>query len=90
MAVSPAVHVSGGGTLHQLALKGAGIACLADFLTRDDQRSGALVPVLPAYALEWTQPVWAVFYKQGALAPRVGALVEFLARRLDGVLNPPR
>jgi hypothetical protein len=28
-----------------------------------------------------------VFYKQGALAPRVGALVEFLARRLAEVLE---
>jgi hypothetical protein len=28
-----------------------------------------------------------VFYKQGALAPRVAALVEFLARRLADVLE---
>jgi hypothetical protein len=32
--------------------------------------------------------VWAVFYKQGALAPRVSALVDFLARRLgEGMLD---
>jgi hypothetical protein len=31
--------------------------------------------------------VWAVFYKQGALAPRIAALVEFLARGLKGVLK---
>jgi hypothetical protein len=29
-----------------------------------------------------------VFYKQGALAPRVAALVDFLAERLAGVLEP--
>jgi hypothetical protein len=29
-----------------------------------------------------------VFYKQGALAPRVKALVDFLAERLQGVLDP--
>jgi hypothetical protein len=38
--------------------------------------------------LPWTQPVWAVFYRQGALAPRVAALVDFLARRLGEVLEP--
>jgi hypothetical protein len=32
--------------------------------------------------------VWAVFYKQGALAPRVKAFVDFLADRLAGVLEP--
>jgi hypothetical protein len=32
------------------------------------------------------QPIWAVFYKQGALAPRVAALVDFLARHLAGTL----
>jgi DNA-binding transcriptional LysR family regulator len=85
--VSPAVSASSGETLRHLALCGAGIASLSDFLTRGDIAAGALVPVLEAHALPWTQPVWAVFYKQGALAPRVAALVDFLARRLGGVLE---
>jgi DNA-binding transcriptional LysR family regulator len=85
--VSPAVSASSGETLRHLALSGAGIASLSDFLTRADIAAGTLVPVLAAHALPWAQPVWAVFYKQGALAPRVAALVDFLARRLGGVLE---
>jgi DNA-binding transcriptional LysR family regulator len=86
--VTPAVLASSGETVRHLALAGAGIACLSDFLTRADIASGALVPVLPALTLDWRQPVWAVFYKQGALAPRVAALVDFIAKRLaDGVLD---
>jgi len=74
--------------VRHLALAGAGIACLSDFLTRADLASGALVPVLASATLDWRQPVWAVFYKQGALAPRVAALVDFLAVRLAaGVLD---
>lgn len=46
-----------------------------------------LVPVLEEATLPWAQPVWAVFYKQGSLAPRVAALVDFLARRLQEVLD---
>jgi DNA-binding transcriptional LysR family regulator len=88
LAVSPAVTASSGETLRHLVLAGAGVACLADFLTAGDVRQGALVPVLESAALPWSQPVWAVFYKQGALAPRVSALVEFLAQRLGGVLDP--
>jgi len=90
MLVEPAVLASSGETLRHLALSGAGIACLADFLTRGDVAAGKLVPVLAPLTLAWTQPVWAVFYRQGALAPRVAALVEFLAERLpQGALAPP-
>ncbi|MES2760233.1 MAG: LysR family transcriptional regulator [Pseudomonadota bacterium] len=88
LAVTPAVLASSGETLRHLALAGAGIACLSNFLTRDDLAAGRLVPVLAPLTLPWSQPVWAVFYKQGALAPRVAALVDFLARRLgEGILD---
>lgn len=85
--VTPAVTASSGETVRHLALAGAGIAALSDFLTRADVEAGRLVPVLESSTLPWTQPVWAVFYKQGSLAPRVAALVDFLARRLQGVLD---
>ena len=88
LPVAPAVFASSGETLRHLALAGAGIGCLSNFLTRDDLASGALVPVLAPLTLQWSQPVWAVFYKQGALAPRVAALVDFLAKRLgEGILD---
>ncbi|RYE91039.1 MAG: LysR family transcriptional regulator, partial [Oxalobacteraceae bacterium] len=85
--ITPQVVASSGETLRQLALHGAGIASLSDFLTRADVAAGRLVPVLEEHTLPWTQPVWAVFYKQGALAPRVAALVDFLAHRLGEVLE---
>lgn len=84
LAITPAVVATSGETLRHLALSGAGIACLADFMSCTDQLAGTLVPVLEPVTLAWSQPVWAVFYKQGALAPRVAALVDFLARRLGG------
>jgi len=89
MPITPAVLASSGSTLRQLALSGAGIVSLSDFLTGADLAAGTLVPVLEHLTLPWSQPVWAVFYKQGALAPRVAALVDFLAQRLasDQVLE---
>ncbi len=86
VTVTPAVLASSGETLRHLVLAGAGIACLADFLTRADVEAGRLVPVLDSLTLPWSQPVWAVFYKQGALAPRVAALVDFLAERLGATV----
>ncbi|MBQ5962447.1 LysR family transcriptional regulator [Massilia sp. ZL223] len=85
--ITPAVTATSGGTLRELALAGAGIVSLSDFLTRGDVAAGRLVPVLASHSLPWGQPVWAVFYKQGALAPRVAALVDFLAARLGEVLE---
>jgi DNA-binding transcriptional LysR family regulator len=85
---APHVTATSGETIRHLALEGAGIASLSDFLTRADVAAGRLVPLLEDAALPWTQPVWAVFYKQGALAPRVKALVDFLAARLAGMLEP--
>lgn len=85
--VSPQVLASSGETVRHLALCGAGVASLSDFLTRADVAAGRLVPVLESATLPWTQPVWAVFYKQGSLAPRVAALVDFLAARLQDVLD---
>lgn len=82
--VHPAIAASSGETVRHLALADAGIVCLADFMTRDDVASGRLVPLLESVTLPWTQPVWAVFYKQEALAPRVSAVLEFLAERLAG------
>ena len=88
VTVTPQLTVSSGETARHLALAGAAIVNLSDFLTRADVAAGRLVPVLEHAALHWTQPVWAVFYRQGALAPRVAALVDFLAARLGEVLEP--
>jgi len=86
LPVVPVIAASSGETLRHLALGGAGVVCLADFLTRQDVLRGDLIPLLDPVTLPWTQPVWAVFYKQEALAPRVSALVNFLVERLTGQL----
>lgn len=89
LPVQPTIAASSGETLRHLALSHAGIVCLADFLTQNDVANGRLVPVLEAATLPWKQAVWAVFYKQGTLAPRVAALVDLLAHRLgDELLEP--
>lgn len=87
LSIQPSIVASSGETLRHLTLNGVGIACLAEFLTRSDVEAGRLVPVLEKITLPWSQPVWTVFYKQAALAPRIGVLVHFLAQRLSAVLD---
>src|SRR5574343_271021 len=81
--VQAAISTSNGETLRHLALNGSGIACLSDFLTADDRLAGRLVEVLPAQTLDWWQPIWAVYYRQGFLAARVSHFVAFLAEHLQ-------
>ena len=89
LAIQPTLTASSGETLLHLALHGAGIACLNDLLTAEDLLSGRLLPVLDAVSLPWSQTIWAVFYKQGALAPRVSAWVDYLAQELGQRLSRP-
>lgn len=51
LPVAPVITASSGETLRHLALAGAGVVCLADFLTRHDVSSGRLVPILESVIL---------------------------------------
>jgi DNA-binding transcriptional LysR family regulator len=84
LEIRPALTSSSGSALHALVLAGAGIACLSDFLVREDLRQGRLRQVLPTQTLPWRQPVWAVYYKQGHLPPRIAHFLAFLQGRLAG------
>ncbi|MBV5287098.1 MAG: LysR family transcriptional regulator [Methyloversatilis discipulorum] len=77
--IRPSLSASSGETVRQLALAGEGIACLSDFMTQDDRRSGRLVEVLPALRVPSLQPVHAVYYRNTTLAARIACFIDFLA-----------
>ena len=90
ISIDPALAASSGETLRHLALSAVGIACLSDFLVGDDLRSGRLVSLLESEILPWKQAIWAVFYKQGTLAPRVACFVDYIAQALQTTLRYDR
>ncbi|HEY9100857.1 LysR family transcriptional regulator [Chitinimonas sp.] len=77
--VKPAIAVSSGETLRQLALEGCGILCLSDFMTRQDIAAGRLVQVLAAQTLPVRQTVNAVYYRNTQLAARIACFLDFVA-----------
>ncbi|MEK8082328.1 LysR substrate-binding domain-containing protein [Pseudomonas sp. XK-1] len=81
-SITPRLGASSGETLRQLALAGAGIVCLADFMTRADRANGELVQVLLAYTVEVRQPIHAVYYRNTALASRITCFLDYLAGQL--------
>ncbi len=82
--VRPRLYANSGDTCRAVALQHQGIVLQPSFLVGDDLKSGALVPLLPAY---WSinLGIYAVYPTRRHLSPKVRALVDFLvesARRL--------
>jgi DNA-binding transcriptional LysR family regulator len=80
--IAPTLAASSGETLRQLALAGAGIVCLADFMTAADRASGALVQVLAKETVDVRQPVNAVYYRNTQLSARITSFLDFLTQRM--------
>lgn len=82
LAIQPTLAASSGETLRQLALAGQGLACLADFMTREDRRRGDLVQVLARDTVEVRQPVHAVYYRNTQLASRITCFLDYVAEQM--------
>jgi DNA-binding transcriptional LysR family regulator len=80
--VAPGITASSGETLRQLALQGAGIACLSDFMSSADRERGDLVPVLVKETVDVRQPISAVYYRNTQLAARIACFLDFLQERM--------
>lgn len=81
-SISPSLSASSGETLRQLALAGAGIVCLADFMTAADRERGELVQLLARDTVEVRQPIHAVYYRNTALASRITCFLDYLSTQL--------
>lgn len=88
LRVVPALRSASGETLRQLALEGAGIVCLSDFMTAQDRTSGRLAPVLAAQTLDVRQPIQAVYYRNTAVSSRIASFVDHLRAAIAGQRPP--
>ncbi|MBB3007839.1 LysR family transcriptional regulator [Cupriavidus alkaliphilus] len=82
--IEPAVWSSSGETLRQLALEGAGIVCLSDFMTAHDREAGRLVQVLARQTQDVRQPIHAVYYRNTAISARIASFVDYLVEAIGG------
>ncbi|MBB3226007.1 DNA-binding transcriptional LysR family regulator [Luteibacter sp. Sphag1AF] len=84
--VRPSIAASSGETIRQLAIAGQGIACLSEWMSREDVTRGILVPVLPEHTVDVRQPVHAVYYRNTQLASRITHFLDYVSERLRGKL----
>jgi len=80
--ITPTIASSSGETLRQIAVAGLGIVCLSDFMTRQDQNNGQLLPLFAGQALDVRQPINAVYYRNTALASRITCFVDHVINAL--------
>ncbi|GGP95967.1 LysR family transcriptional regulator [Shewanella ulleungensis] len=72
-----------GEVIRHLALSGAGIACLSDFMTYRDRKNGSLVELFKGASLRIDQPIHAIYYKNSVTSLRISSFIEFLKRHLS-------
>jgi DNA-binding transcriptional LysR family regulator len=82
--IAPTISSSSGETLRQLALAGAGIVCLSDFMTARDRRDGTLVQLFPRQTQDIRQPINAVYYRNTAISSRIASFVDYLIEAVRG------
>lgn len=78
LTTTPTLRASSGESLRQLALAGAGLVCLADFMTEGDRARGDLVQLLPSATVEVRQPIHAVYYRNTALVSRIACFLDYV------------
>lgn len=82
--IAPTIWSSSGETLRQLALAGAGIVCLSDFMTARDRHDGTLVQLFTRQTQEVWQPINAVYYRNTATSARIASFVDYLIEAMRG------
>jgi len=81
-AVEPTLAASSGETQRLLAINGVGIACLSEFMLKEDLAAGRLVKLLEDARTDTLQPMHAVYYRNTQLARRIACFLDFFAERL--------
>lgn len=82
LPIVAALVASSDETRRQLALRGQGIVCLADYLTAADVAAGRLVPLLAEANNGQTQQICAVYFRNTQLAQRIQCFLGFLREKL--------
>ncbi len=81
--INPSMSSTSGEVLRSLALQGAGIACLSEFLVQQDIEEGRLVKVLANQTESQKQNIHAVYYQKAYLPKRLRLLIDFLYDELN-------
>ncbi len=86
LKICPRVVASSGEVLRKLALSGAGIACITDFMTKSDRNHGKLIEVLKEKTVHDKRDISAVCYRGTSPSVKVLSFIQFLKEELPTLL----
>lgn len=82
--VNPYMHTNNGDTCRVMALAHQGVILQPTFLVGDDLAAGTLVELMPEFrSIELG--IYAIYPSRKHVAPKVRALIDFLAQRFSGL-----
>ena len=83
VVIEPSIFADNGETIKQLAVKGAGIACISAFTAADDVNEGKLIALLEQQQETVNIPVYAVYYADKAMNSRVRVFIDYIAEHIN-------
>ncbi|WNC74006.1 LysR family transcriptional regulator [Thalassotalea psychrophila] len=83
VVIEPSIFADNGETIKQLAVKGAGIACISAFTTIDDVKDGNLIALLEQQQETINIPVYAVYYADKAMSSRVRVFIDYISEHIN-------
>jgi len=78
LTIKPHLSMSSGSLIRQAALRGMGIVCLADFMTKQDLAEGHLIQILDESTIKTFQPINAVFYKPYQNSLKLKCFIDYI------------
>jgi len=78
LTIKPHLSMSSGSLIRQAALRGMGIVCLADFMTKQDLAEGHLIQILDKSTIKTFQPINAVFYKPYQNSLKLKCFIDYI------------
>ena len=82
--VDPCMHTNSGDTCRAMALAHQGVVLQPTFLVGEDLAAGTLVELMPDFR-SITLDIYAVYPTRKHVAPKVRALIDFLAQRFSSM-----
>ena len=80
--IKPVLRASSDETLHALAVAGAGIVCLADYMTNASRAHGELIEILADNTLDCYQPVYAIYFPNTKLSSWMMRFLDCVSSQL--------
>ena len=81
--IESSLQADNGEMIKQLAIMGAGIACLSSFTAKEDVQLGRLKSILDNHIQKHQLPIYAVYYAENEVTKRIRCFLDYLSEHIS-------